>query len=372
MHKIYQDNKRYIDKLLVAAGFFVFAYIFLGYILRFISPFVVGFLISVIISPVVGFVQRKLKIARGVSTILLIIIVILLIAVAATSIINRIIIEGRQLTETLPIQLEELRDFLFEVEGQFDRYMTILPEEFAIDFNELFNQLLAMATAALGEFARTASVGLVTGIPLILMNIFLVIISAFFFAKDKKLIADSIMKNLPEWIKTRLRTVQKGLLSAVGGYIRAQLIIMSVVASISILGLTILRYPYAVIMGLVLALFDSLPMIGVSLVLWPWALVSLISGNYTYAVGLLVINAACFMARQLLEPKVLGQQIGIHPLLVLIGVYIGLRVFGLIGLFLGPALLVIAKLILQTSAAAKAGDRALEISPDPPLIDKDG
>jgi len=93
-----------------------------------------------------------------------------------------------------------------------------------------------------------------------------------------------------------------------------------------------------------------MPIIGASLVFWPWALFSLISGNYAYAVGLLVINAACFVSRQLLEPKVLGQQIGLHPLLVLIGIYTGMKVFGVIGLFLGPALLVVAKLMLKVRA----------------------
>ena len=353
MLKLYKENKKYIDKLLFLVGFFVFAYVFLEYVLGFISPFVAGFILSAAISPLVGFIQRKLKIARGISTIFLIIIVILLVAIGITAVFNRVIIEARHLSETLPISLDEVRNFMYEVEDHFDRYMTFIPEEFAIDFNELVNQLMALLTSALGDFAREASVGVVTGIPIIIMNVFLCFISAFFFTKDRKLIADTIMKGLPEWIKTRLRTIQKGLLSAVGGYIRAQLIIMSVVGSISILGLTILRYPYAVIMGLILSLLDGMPLIGVSLVFWPWAILSLISGNYAFALGLIIINIACFVSRQILEPKVLGQQIGLHPLLVLIGIYAGLRVFGIIGLFLGPALLVLAKLILKTSASSK-------------------
>jgi sporulation integral membrane protein YtvI len=196
----------------------------------------------------------------------------------------------------------------------------------------------------------TFSVGFLTKIPLILMSVFLCLISAFFFTKDKKLIGDTIMKSLPEQLKTRLRAIQKGLLAAIGGYVRAQLTIMSVVASISILGLTILKYPYAVIMALVIALFDSMPMIGTGLVFWPWAIMNLLSGNYAFAIGLIIINAACFLARQLLEPKVLGQQIGLHPLLVLMGIYVGLKVFGIFGLFIGPVLLVIAKLVVKTNS----------------------
>ncbi|MCL2702521.1 MAG: sporulation integral membrane protein YtvI [Defluviitaleaceae bacterium] len=352
MKELYKENKKYVDKFIFLLVFFIFAYIFLKYVLSYIGPFVVGFLISVIISPLVGFIQRKLKIARSISTIFLIIIIILLLAILGTSIFNRVIIESRYLSETLPASLEEFRNFLYEMEDRFERYMTFIPEEFALDFNEMVNQLLVTLTTFLTDFAMAFSVGFVTRIPLILLNVFLCLISAFFFTKDKKLIGESLMKTMPEWLKTRLRTIQQGFLSAIGGYVRAQLTIMSVVASISILGLTIQRYPYAVIMGLVVALFDSMPMIGTGLVFWPWAIINLISGNYSFAIGLIIINAVCFLTRQFLEPKVLGQQIGLHPLMVLVGIYVGLQVFGIIGIFLGPALLVIAKLILETTDGA--------------------
>ena len=364
MRKFYQDNKRYIDRILFLAGFFLAAYIFFEHVLVFVSPFVAGLVLSAAISPLVGFIQRKLKIARGISTIFLIIIVILLVAIAATSIVNRIVIEAGNLAETLPANLEELRGIIYDVEGAFDRYMTFIPDEFTFDFSALVNQIFTIAAEAVTDAVRNASVGLVTGVPLLVMNVFLTFISAFFFTKDKKLIQDSLMKAMPEWLKSRTRTVHRGLLSAVGGYVKAQLIIMSVVASICILGLTILQGPYAVLMGLVLSLLDVMPMIGVSLAIWPWAIFSLTQGDYRFAIGLLIINGACFMARQLLEPKVLGQQIGIHPLLVLIGVYVGFRVFGVIGLFLGPVLLVIAKLILKTSAANKIPDYSSDYTSD--------
>ena len=163
------------------------------------------------------------------------------------------------------------------------------------------------------------------------------------------MIREALMRNMPEWLKTRLSTIQTGFLKALGGYVRAQLIIMSVVASISILGLTILNYPYQVLMGLIVALCDTMPMIGTGLIFWPWIIMSLISGDFGFAVGLLIINVVCFISRQLLEPKVLGQQIGLHPLIVLLGVYVGFKVFGIIGLFLGPVFMVVAKLIVKST-----------------------
>jgi sporulation integral membrane protein YtvI len=352
MKEFYKENRMYVDKVIFLLLFFAFSYIFITYILFYIGPFVAGFLISLIISPLVGFLQRKLRIARSVTTIFLIIVIILLVAIAASSLFNQIVKEAAYLSETLEPTVEELRKLFNDLESRFENFMSFMPDEFYIDFNEMVNQILAILTSILGDFTMRISVGLVTGIPMLVLNMFICLISAFFFTKDKKLISESINKSLPEWLKTRLHTIQKGLLSAIGGYIRAQLTRMSVIAAVSILGLAILGYPYAVIIGIVIALFDSLPMIGTGIVLWPWAAISLLSGNYAFALGLILINVTCFVARQLLEPKVLGQQIGLHPLLVLAGIYVGLQVFGVFGLFLGPVLLVIAKLILKTKSEA--------------------
>jgi sporulation integral membrane protein YtvI len=254
------------------------------------------------------------------------------------------------MSEALPGTFDEMTNIIYNMQDRFERYMTFLPDEFALDFDELINQVLSMITSWAGDFAMSVSVGFVTGIPLLLINVFLCLLSAFFFTKDKKLIGESIMKTMPEWLKTRLRTVQKGFLTAIGGYARAQLTIMSVVASVSILGLSILNAPYPFTMGMVAAMCDMLPMIGTGLIFLPWALFSLISGNYALALGLAIVNVVCFVTRQILEPKVLGQQIGLHPLIVLLGIYVGLKVFGVVGLFLGPVLMVIAKLILQNSS----------------------
>jgi len=355
MKELYKENKVYVDKLVFVLLFFVFSYVFLKFLLGFVAPFVVGFLISAIISPLVGFIQRKLRIARSITTIFLIIIIILLIAIAGSSLFNRIVFEARYMVSALPGTLEELTQMIYRLEDWFEGNMSIVPAEFVPDFNETINTVLANLTSYAGDFAMTVSVGFVTGIPMLIMNVFLCLLSAFFFTKDKKMIGENMMKAIPEWLKTRLRTIQMGFLSAIGGYVRAQLTIMSVVASISILGLSIQRHPYAFLMGLVAALCDTLPMIGTGLVFWPWALFSVIQGNYTFALGLVIINVLCFVTRQILEPKVLGQQIGLHPLIVLIGIYLGLKVFGVVGLFLGPILMVIAKLILK-NAPVNAGE----------------
>jgi sporulation integral membrane protein YtvI len=179
---------------------------------------------------------------------------------------------------------------------------------------------------------------IVTNAPNFLITVILSVVSAVFMLKDKKLICDTLSRHCPEWIKKNLGTMREGLFRAVGGYFRAQGILMSITGIIAITGLLILRSPYALILGLLLAFLDFLPFFGTGFVLLPWAAFSLATAAYGQAVGLVVIYGTVFVMRQILEPKVLSEQIGVYPLVTLMAIFIGYRLFGFIGIFVGPAL----------------------------------
>ena len=138
-----------------------------------------------------------------------------------------------------------------------------------------------------------------------------------------------------------MRQTRIGLVRAMGGYFRAQYILMAMSGIISIIGLMILRNDYALLIGLLLAALDFLPILGVGAVLLPWALISVIMGNVNQAIGLAVIYGVITISRQVLQPKILGAQMGTHPLASLMSIFIGFRIFGLLGLIIGPSLLMI-------------------------------
>jgi predicted PurR-regulated permease PerM len=107
------------------------------------------------------------------------------------------------------------------------------------------------------------------------------------------------------------------------------------------LGLIILQNPYALMIGLIMAVLDFLPILGSGSVLIPWALFHLVTGEVNAAVGLMALYAVITITRQVLEPKILGEQIGVHPLLSLVSVFVGFQVFGVLGIFIGPALVMV-------------------------------
>jgi sporulation integral membrane protein YtvI len=160
--------------------------------------------------------------------------------------------------------------------------------------------------------------------------------------KDNPAIISAARKRCPAWLKTNIGIIRRGMANAVGGYFRAQVILMTIVGIIGISGLLILRNPYALMLGLLMAFLDFLPILGSGSVLVPWALYNIFAGDVRQAVGLFALYGVITITRQALEPKVLGEQIGIHPLLSLMSVFVGYKVFGVAGILIGPVIAMVA------------------------------
>ena len=125
-------------------------------------------------------------------------------------------------------------------------------------------------------------------------------------------------------------------------YVRAMAILLCLTFVELAIGFAILGLDYALVLAFFISLIDALPILGTGTVLIPWALVSLITGDFFIAIGLAVIYGVVAIVRNLIEPKIIGQQIGLHPLITLASVYVGLKIFGFFGIFM-PVFLVFAK-----------------------------
>ena len=348
MRTFYQKNRTVIHKALFLAGFILLVYLFIKYLFAYVAPFALGFLVSLPLNKAAGFFERKAKIPRGLSALFLIVVCILLIAVLGTSVAARVGREAESFSNNLPQYAEDARRMLAEAQAGLDSLLDLVPAELQEPYDKVISDLFSSATSLIGSGVRAGSVGLVVRLPNIFMTIILTILSTFFFIKDKKLIAASVGSKMPKWLTMNLDIIRKGLFGALGGYVKAQAIIMSVTASIAVIGLAILRSPYALVMGLLISFIDAVPVFGSGFILWPWIAISLIMGDFPLAIGLAVIYGCIFVSRQFLEPKVLGQQIGLHPLLTLMSMYAGVRVFGVLGFLVGPVIVLVVKAIMKS------------------------
>lgn len=347
MTEFYNKNKPLINNILFLLALVVFVYVFVKYLFTYVSPFVIGFIISLILNPLADLLNTRFKIPRSVCAFSLIIISIVLLIFLGTLIVSKIGSEIESFANNIPFFAKGIQEFINNIRTSIDNMLSFVPEDFKEFVDSTLIQLTTAATGFLGSTVKTGSVNVVSTLPNLLMNILLGLISAFFFIKDKYVIKELFQKKQVLRMTSRFSIVRTGLLTALSGYIKAQLTIMSILASICILGLTIMGNPYAIIIGLFASVIDALPVFGLGAVFWPWIAYSFIMHHHGQAIGLSIIYLVGFITRQMLEPKILGQQIGVHPLITLMSIYIGLRVFGFIGLLLGPVIVVSFKVMLQ-------------------------
>lgn len=148
----------------------------------------------------------------------------------------------------------------------------------------------------------------------------------------------------------KLVSLGKGILGAIGGYVKAQCIIIGIIMVICVVGFFLAGSPYALVLGILTGFLDALPVLGTGLVILPWLIVQVIQGNYMTAVILGLTYGACALTRELLEPRLVGKRLGLFPILVLMSVYVGVKVYGAGGIVLGPlSLLIIQELWKETS-----------------------
>lgn len=130
---------------------------------------------------------------------------------------------------------------------------------------------------------------------------------------------------------------------ALGGYFKTQGIIICVVAILCSLGLFIIKNPYAILIGIIIAVLDAFPILGSGSVLIPWAVIYIFQGRLVYAAVIGVTYLLCLCAREFLEPKLMGRSTGLRPIYMIISFYAGIQLFGIIGVILGPIAFVVIK-----------------------------
>ena len=171
-------------------------------------------------------------------------------------------------------------------------------------------------------------------LPSILVNTVVVILSSYFFIAERDTILNIWKQYMPENSKKHMSYMRRDAIRLIGGYFMAQFRIMFVVAAILTVGFLVLQVPYSFLLALLISLLDFLPVFGTGTVLIPWGLIKLLSGEYYMAGGLILLYILSQFIRQAIQPKIVGDSMGLPPLMTLVLLYIGFKVSGLGGMIL--------------------------------------
>lgn len=235
--------------------------------------------------------------------------------------------------------------------GERDRLPGLLRRISTVGANSpLLGSLLETFRTQLDDTLRALSLGLLSKLgdaAKTVMILLFAFLSAFFFLRDEEKLVDIIRRNAGSGFLKNVCAIRRTAGSALIGYIRAQLIIMTVIFGLLAVFLTLLGIERSVLVALATAFLDAIPVFGTGFVLLPWAAWELLTGHASLGFGLIALYGACSLTRQLLEPRILSSQIGLHPLLTLAGIFIGYRLFGIPGLIIGPASVLIIVTYVQ-------------------------
>lgn len=306
-------------------------------LLGFFMPFLIGWLIALIANPPVRFLERHVKIRRKAGSVLLIAGVLALIVLGGFFILRALFWEVLKFAKQLP---EMFQNMGAEIQGMLQAdtpLLRLLPEsarEALLETSGKLNEVIAGMAASLSQPAIGAAGTVAKNIPAALVYFLVTVMSAYFFIVDHDKLKQMVETHLPESAKKYRDAIKQKLSWIVGGYFAAQFKIMFVVAVILLIGFMILGVSYSVPLAILVAFLDMLPVFGTGTVLIPWAVIALIGGRVPFAIGLLALYAVTQVVRQLIQPKIVGDSMGMNPLLTLFLLYVGFRVRGLGGMIL--------------------------------------
>lgn len=307
----------------------------LGYTL----PFVLGFAISLLVRPLNGFLKKKLPFSKNVSSVISALISTFLVFSTLLAILSfsmyKIVDEIRMFIVSLPdadVMLDSVENFTGDLGKYYDVFDT---SKFDLDLvKKFYTQISSVAASVLNatKYLMNKFVSVVIALPMIIAVGFITFLSTYFFSKDMPNIESKILAVFTSDGRVKARRILRESKSMLGSYIKSYLYLMSLTFVETLIGLTILGVNYSIILSIVTAVVDIFPVFGVGSVYVPMAIYFYFKGKTSVSIGLLIMFAIVTIIRQIAEPKLVSTNVGIHPLLIIASLFIGLKAFGILGI----------------------------------------
>jgi sporulation integral membrane protein YtvI len=310
-------------------------------VLPYVAPFVVALFITFIIERPVSFLTTKLKLPRGAAVGIVLFFFTLVTGGIVILIFSELVNEIWRLTREIP-SAQVVQGYIDMLLGRVQNLYLSLPAELERTIRDSLGSVVGSISAFLQSLLNYL-LDMVKLLPQVFLFIVISLVASFFMSRDREKISRFVYKQMPEGWRNKIHTVKEDLFAALVGFIKAQSILISVTFIELLIGYSLIGVKYVFSLALITAVVDALPVLGTGTILIPAAAINLIMGNVPKALAFIALYIVILIVRQFLEPKVVAQSLGLHPLVTLISIYVGLQLFGIIGLFLGPIIVVIIK-----------------------------
>ncbi len=300
-------------------------------------PFVVGFVIALIANPVIRFLERRIKIKRKYGFVLMIILVIAGIVLLCNGVISLLWQGLQSFSAYLPTMYKNAGEEISNAANSLERMLNGLPFVNDLDFEQyetVVNDFLQSLVSDSGENTADTLGMVAKSIPNIFISAIMGLLATYFFIVDREKLACLVKTHVSQAFQDKCKMMYDQIIGAVGGYFKAQFQIMFVIYVILVVGLMILGVDYAWLIGFGIAFLDMLPVFGTGTALCPWAVIKLFAGDYMTALGMIALYGVCLVVHQILQPKLVGNSVGMDPFATLFFMYIGYRVSSVLGMII--------------------------------------
>lgn len=333
----YEKRKHFIVNLLYCGIIILLVTVLIRYGLGMIAPFLAAFIVSYFIRIPAKWITEKTKLPYKFVAVFLVILLYstvgILISLMGIKVVTIVINWVSQLPKIYSTKIEpdmlnffdEIEQFVYQLDAALVTVLNDVFTEFVQSLGKLVSDLSVKIVSALSNYAST--------LPGLFIKILLMIISTFFITGDYELLVGFVSRQLPEKARGVVYQVKEYVIGTLFVCIRSYLLIMSITFLELLIGFSIIRIPNAILIALIISVFDILPVLGTGGVIIPWAVIVLIQGNYPLTIELIIIYLVVTVIRNIIEPKIVGKQIGLHPVVTLISMFVGVQLFGVVGLF---------------------------------------
>ncbi len=334
-----------VRKALILLGLFAAVFISLRYVLPLVFPFLLGALLALAAEPMVRFFRRACHFPRILASGLGVTMAFSLLALILTVIFGFLLRQLRTLTGILPDVTEAVRSGMDSLSGWLLGIAAKAPEGLrpilTRNVTELFSGGSALLDRTVDFLLRLAS-GFLSRIPGGALSLGTGIIASFMISAKSSTIRTFFRQRIPSEKIQTLTQILTRMKFAVLGWLKAQLKLSGVTFLVAATGFWLLGVPHILLWGLLVAVVDAFPILGTGTVLVPWSIISFLQGDHFRSFGLLGLYGAATLIRTVLEPRLVGKHLGLDPLVTLIALYVGFRLFGLPGMLLAPLFAVAA------------------------------
>lgn len=337
MKNTVRQYARWIMNIVIAVIILLLLIYALPVVLGLFMPFVIGWIIAMIANPLVQFLEKKLKIKRKALSVIVIVLVIGAVVAIGYFAIGKLVNEAIGFFSSLPDIIKGVETEFKDIGNNLSGFYNRLPSGIQSSVSKTGDQITKLFGTIVGNISTPtiSSVGsFAKNIPTLIIAVIMCLLSSYAFIADREPFIKWLKEHVPAGFQEKWNVMYSSMKHAVGGYFKAQLIIEIWVYLILAIGLAILNVKYALLIALLIAILDFLPVFGAGAVMVPWAVIKFLGADYKMAVGLLIIWGVGQLVRQIIQPKIMGDSIGFDMIPTLILLYIGYKLYGVLGMII--------------------------------------